>query len=96
MQLGCGPGLDTISVGMVVKTSGHVTLPRRVSRVERVVGGGWNKGEKQGAEGKGVDGEAHSETLLRTKQERRPRRGFQEKGEREKKGRWRERPGVNV
>ena len=45
-----------------MKTSGHVRLPRRVSRVERVVGGGWSKGEKQGAEGKEVDGEAHSET----------------------------------
>ena len=45
-----------------MKTSGQVRLPRRVSRVERTGGGGWSKGEKQGAEGKGLDREAHSET----------------------------------
>lgn len=45
-----------------MKMLGHVRLPRRVSRVERIADGGWSKGEKQGDEGKGVDGEAHSET----------------------------------
>lgn len=59
---GSWAGLDTIGVGMAVKTLGHVRLPRRVSRVERIAGRGWSKGEKQGAEGKGVDGEAQSET----------------------------------
>ena len=57
-----GSWAGAINVGMVVKTLGHVRLPRRVSKVERIVGKGWSIGEKHGAEGKGVDGEAHSET----------------------------------
>lgn len=44
---GSWAGLDTIGVGIAVKALGHVRLPRRVSRVERIAGRGWSKGEKQ-------------------------------------------------